>query len=254
MYVQSRISRSAERRAQRRARHRAQRKLRELSINNLTVLRTLKPSVRKRLAKERAPGLWILPKNTTSNIKQGGPYAHPSLLGLPAELRQKILLLSYDVNVMAVHALQSTERGECDRKNVTKTLRERITQLCQVSPVLRTDMQYVGRAWQQKIEDFESSDVKINKVKALMPLPQGLTYSPHRQSGVVVKDREKSLHKNRSAKCWYCNERHARTGTGCPKATQNPQGWLEDTRAISGWRSRKQTKNSFTGSKTVFND
>ena len=182
------------------------------------------------------------------NTKQGGPYAHASLLGLPAELRQTILLLSYDVNAMVVYTLQSTERGEGDSHNVATALRERITQLCQVSPVLRDDMQYVGRVWQQQIE---SSEVKIKEVKALIPLPQGLAHSPHGQSGVVMKGREKSLHKIRSAKCWYCNERHARTGTGCPRATENPQGWLEDTRAIGGWRS---TKDSFTGTKIVFSD
>ena len=250
MTAQSYSSKSDGRRAKRRAQRRA-RKLRvklekqKLFINNRPALRTLKPAVRKRLARERAPGLWILPP---MNTKQGGPYAHASLLGLPAELRQTILLLSYDVNAMVVHTLQSTERGEGDSHNVATALRERITQLCQVSPVLRDDMQYVGRVWQQQIE---SSEVKIKEVKALIPLPQGLAHSPHGQSGAVMKGREKSLHKIRSAKCWYCNERHARTGTGCPRATENPQGWLEDTRAIGGWRS---TKDSFTGTKIVFSD
>ena len=242
MTAQSHSLKSAGRRARK---LRVKLEKQRLSINNRPALRTLKPAVRKRLAKERAPGLWILPP---MNTKEGGPYAHASLLGLPAELRQTILLLSYDVNAMVVHTLQSTERGEGDSHNVATALRERITQLCQVSPVLRDDMQYVGRVWQQQIE---SSEVKIKEVKALIPLPQGLAHSPHGQSGAVMKGREKSLHKNRSAKCWYCNERHARTGAGCPRATENPQGWLEDTRAIGGWRS---TKDSFTGTKIVFSD
>ena len=255
MSLQSRSSRSAKRKAQRRAQRtlRAMLEEQKLSINNRPALRTLKPSVRKRLEKERAPRLWILPKNTTIHTKQGGSYAHASLLGLPTELRQTILLLSYDVNAMVVHTLQSTQRGECDRKNVTKALRGRITELSQVSHVLRIDMQYVGRAWQQQIEDLQSSDVQVRKAKALIPLPQGL-YLPHIRSGAVVKGREKYSHKKRSAKCWYCNERHARTVTGCPRATENPQGWLGDTRAIGGWRSRERTKNSFTGTRTMFSD
>jgi hypothetical protein len=250
--MRSRKPKSAKRRVQRRLQVELENQ--KLFINNRPVLRTLKPSARKRLVKECAPRLWILPENHIINTKQGGPYPHASLLGLPAELRQTILLLSHDINAMVVRTLHGIAREEREGGNVPKALREQITQLCQVSRVLRTDMQYVGMAWRQQTENLLSSNITISRAKALIPLPHGLTYVPHRRSGEAVKGGEKRSHKKRSAKCWYCNERHTRDGTGCPRATKNPRGWMEDTRAVGGWRGKKQTKDSFTGTKIVFSE
>lgn len=79
---------------------------RKLQISSGPILRSLKTAVRKALAKERASSLWILPADIDFHTMHQSHYAQASLLGLPAELRQKILLLSFDIRDIIPHSSQ----------------------------------------------------------------------------------------------------------------------------------------------------
>lgn len=66
-------------------------------ITNQHRQRTLRPPVHRRLARERAPQLWKRPWVSDPAWRSGRTYPPASLLGLPAELRQQILYLSWDM-------------------------------------------------------------------------------------------------------------------------------------------------------------
>lgn len=79
--------------------HNAQRRRRDLEklkfcIENHHEPRTLKRAARKELDRERAPKLWIYPFKDLGH-STGRMYPRASLLGLPTELRQQIVYMSY---------------------------------------------------------------------------------------------------------------------------------------------------------------
>lgn len=96
--------------------------------------RTLKRGARKALHKKNAPYLWISPW-TKDPFFRYEPRVYPaaSLLGLPAELRQKIVLLTSD---------------PADLKGCTwGDFTDWAGNLSCLSPVLRLDMLYVRQVW-----------------------------------------------------------------------------------------------------------
>jgi hypothetical protein len=60
--------------------------------------RKLRTSARKQIDRERAPGLWIFPWVMAPSGKFERAYPRTSLLGLLAELRQRILYESFNLN------------------------------------------------------------------------------------------------------------------------------------------------------------
>ena len=69
----------------------------EPHVSKQQLRRTLKPSVRRKLERERAPSLWQRPWVSDLDWRAGRVYEEVSLLGLPAELRQRSLYLSLSI-------------------------------------------------------------------------------------------------------------------------------------------------------------
>ena len=271
-YLDAITSKTAKRRHQRKLQKRRQALAEtKLSISSQLVLRTLKPSVRRQLAKERIPSLWILPDDINfRSTQREGPYPSASLLDSPAELRQYILVMSYDVRQMAQCRFELF--GEKPRKkpragklqaaserpltgleySITKRINSRAAELCLVSRVVSEDMRYVGKHWQHAIEAFMHEKIDVDTLRVpdftIRPDPH---YSGPRQRSVVIKGDDRSLKGRRPGKCWYCTERHVPGQLGCPKSIEDPQRWLRETRALGGWRSRTQMNDSFKVTKVV---
>lgn len=77
------------------------------SISIQPTLRTLKLAPRKRLVRQRAASLWILPREADYHFGETRQtYPRASLLSLPVELRQDILGMSYDSQPSATTDLE----------------------------------------------------------------------------------------------------------------------------------------------------
>lgn len=172
-YSTSINARAARNRRQREQRHRRQTLTNtKLSVPVQRDFRKLKPSTRRRLEKERARELWVLPGNIDLTTKVESTYPRAALLGLPAELRQMILLQSYDTRQMAEQVLIGTRVWKRLPRTLRKTLfhislykktflaqeqeivsklSNRFVELSQVSKILWKDMRYVGHQWQRQI-------------------------------------------------------------------------------------------------------
>lgn len=233
--------------------------------------------MRKQVEKERAPSLWILPQDARVAVKNASSFPRASLLGLPLEIRQKILLTSYDVGEMAKHEYKladtKSRRFSTYRKTFTEIfgrlerpltplgsaiidkVSDRITNLCCVSVAVRNDMRWVSKQWQSDIEAFLHKKIDENVLSfPEFVTTQGPLFTGRRQKSVVVKGDDRPLGGTRPGKCWYCTERHTPEQSGCPRANEDPEQWLRDTREVGGWRNKAQVKNSFQGTKVVFSD
>jgi hypothetical protein len=145
-------------------------------------LRTLKRSSRKQLERERAPGLWIFPRDS-ENLGGNGVHPPASLLRLPPELRQEIVYMSYNIDELEREVTllrpENQERakrlewfdsmsrmvpGKMGKAMLAKfdlrsregelvtLLSRRVGILCRVSPFLWRDMSYVTKRWQADLE------------------------------------------------------------------------------------------------------
>ncbi|KAF2134791.1 hypothetical protein P153DRAFT_362524 [Dothidotthia symphoricarpi CBS 119687] len=253
-------------------------------------LRTLKPSARKQLERDRAPGLWIYPWYLDPTRQpQARQYPHASLLGLPAELRQRVLYESFDVQDLRVDGRRWTE---ADRRDVTwagttKTMKlrrmdqgipkhleltrsegglvvvlgRRIAQMCRVAPLVRSDMLYVGKMWERDLKSYverELCDVQMHglSLPVVAAGSQWLvdveTEQRTRKKGTCVEIY--AGRKHRPPKCWYCTERHRGGDSVCPMARRDPERWGEMTKKVGGKRGGVRLCRVFKGRKIVFRD
>ncbi len=260
--------------SERRYRRKLQRRRRALAgskliISNQPILRTLKPSARKQLGKTRAPKLWILPTDinfrSTTCHKQ---YPRASILALPPELRQHILFISYDFRRVEGATLQLPRKKPSqkpsmaaqgnltdDEYHIISMVNHRITQLCKVSKVMSEDMQYVGGRWQHAVlasihERFRTSSLEFSAFN----IQSSSYYGGNQRRGLVIQGDNRSLTGRRPGKCWYCTERHMSGRAACPRATADPQAWLQETRAIGSWRCRKGPEGTLKATKVIFSD
>ncbi|KAH9869531.1 hypothetical protein IAQ61_006738 [Plenodomus lingam] len=111
------------------------RRARKRTVGNVRVAkqfpsRTLKPSARRQIHRERAPHLWICPGIEDPVNARDTSYPRASLLSLPLEIRQQILYLSLDVRDMeaAARAEQATgeEKKRWEASTVQKLRDERL--------------------------------------------------------------------------------------------------------------------------------
>ena len=244
------------------ARHRRKRDVRKrreelakqkLQISSGPILRSLKGAARKQLIKERAPTLWILPADINFRRSHCSDYPKASLLGLPAELRQNILLLSFDVRVIVSEEMYYQPRRYRDKprdfrakkmRTVSKKLsnnphqrtmdrlNDKVAELCQLHRIVSDDMRYIGRYWQRVIESITDKKIYVDALKfpdfaKPVPIPM---YESKRKRGRFVKGDDRPLKGKRSGKCWYCTERH--DTSGCTRANENPQKWFQDTKPV----------------------
>ncbi|KAF2823118.1 hypothetical protein CC86DRAFT_396585 [Ophiobolus disseminans] len=246
--------------------------------------RILKRSARKQLEKEHASQLWIFPwmglVHTGSSRERIYPQAH--LLGLPTELRQHILHLSYSMKEVE----SDTKTFEQERKTVRplkgghatqqKTMLEqlqlkpheahlvtilgrRIGSLSQVSPIFCDDMKYVSKLWQRDLERHLNHSLQL---RLDAPRIEGYDwlYAPNvaqpdsrQKEGHVIQAKSIGSGKRvRPPKCWYCTERHYNNDPVCPMARRDPKRWENMTKRVGGWREKPHVHPTFKGSRIVF--
>ncbi|KAF3034368.1 hypothetical protein E8E11_003335 [Didymella keratinophila] len=243
----------------------------KLQFSSEPILRSLKGAARKQLVKERAPTLWILAADIDFRRSHCSGHLKASLLGLPAELRQEIPPLSFEVEEMVSYQpSRSHEKPRCFRakkasvvsrkldrqQRIMDKLNSRVSELCQVDRIISGDLCIAGRHWQRAIESLSDRTIDL----AALEFPDfakpvfTVIYESKRKKSKVIKGDDRPLKSKRLGKCWYCTERHDRSG--CTRATEDPQKWLRDTKAVAGWRLRAHTKPSFQFQvkKIVFND
>lgn len=252
-------------------------------INVPVELRTLKRSTRKQIERERAPSLWIMPwiDYTHAGGHKGRVYPSNHLLGLPTEIRQNIIYHTYSMAEVEAdtrdiywdkqkpakngqksvsHRRNSGTRGPQLSKTMQKSLREtidvsknqsklvtilsrRIGALKCVSPLIQTEMEYVGKRWQEDLETHIQRKLKVQLHELAWLLQPDIESCVKPKQGQVVKAKKHVPGKRkRHMKCWYCTERHGRDDKTCPLARRNLKEWEKMTKKVSGWRGREQDK------------
>jgi hypothetical protein len=170
--------------------------------------RTLRAGPRKAIKKEAAKKYihpWI--RNNPAFRLQDRDVPTASLLGLPKEVRQKILGLSLEEDIPCPeggfigHSLymdggRSTRMGQlCGKIGV----------LCGVSPVLRCDMEFVAKLKKEELlAECEKREKEEMKDRGVARLDQNLPLDRKRK-GKVVKAK---VSKKRPQRCWKCEVRH----------------------------------------------
>jgi hypothetical protein len=143
-------------------------------------------------------------------------------------------------------------------------LSRKIGALCRVSPLVRSDVQYVSKRWQGDLEEYlqRRLDVSLDAPETNR-IPRGLEwlYAPLvtpavqiDKKGKVIKVREKEAGRRaRPTKCWLCTERHVDGDAVCPMARRDPEKWEEMTKKVGGRKSKKvRGRPTFNGRKVVF--
>jgi hypothetical protein len=184
------------------ASHRASRKRAQLRKSRVQIekpfgLRTLKRAARKQIERERAPSLWIFPADGKRNLARSRVYPPATLLGLPTELRQNILRMSYSIEDLQddVAAIGQEDKKKAKRLDWAKAvspilidkmgkamlakfglrsheceliiaLGRMISLLSCVSPLIHQDMYYVGKRWHIDLEKYLDHDhLRIHEPK-----------------------------------------------------------------------------------------
>ncbi|KAF2648777.1 hypothetical protein K491DRAFT_698657 [Lophiostoma macrostomum CBS 122681] len=125
-------------------------------------------------------------------------YPEASLAGLPAELRQQILIEAIDEDLLVRRSLWKIKKW--------------IGDLSSVSPLIRIDMAYVGRQWRKEA------------MRSAFPLvPDGPGVYRGRKKKIELQSR-------RPHRCWYCDERHYLEFPKCPTARNSPALWKRITK------------------------
>jgi hypothetical protein len=258
----------------------------EVHISSHYERRTLTGAARKQIEKERAPQLWIFPWMDQTHVggDRGRRYPQASLLGLPTELRQHVLHLSYSMNDLVLDTevlrdarIQATKRtGDLRKRGSTApatsmteamldrfhlqphegdlvtVLRRKIGELSRVSPLIRDDMQYVGKRWQTDLElHLDKPKLRVvSEGHAWLHATNATQPYPKKKKGAVVQGKKSGpCKKVRPPKCWDCTERHAIGDQVCPMARRDPEKWQKMTRKLGGRRGRSRVKPTFIGTK-----
>jgi hypothetical protein len=251
----------------------------KLYISSQVPTRTLKPSARKQLARERAPSLYIYPSDKKPFAYPGREYPQASLLGLPAELRQLILYKAFDMGELENMVKQqkklnrqltvpevraNKELKESQEKvlntNLTPTQRDfvtilgrRIRELRSLSPRSYQDMEYVKKLWQRRLENY----IKLQFSGDIGAPTFAFPVADDRMLGTkgrVEKGEYPSKLGRRLHRCWYCTERHLGCDPICPMEREDPERWHGLTKKVGGWRARMKPRTIFKGTRIVFGD
>jgi hypothetical protein len=236
--------------------------------------RKLRTSARKQIDRERAPGLWIFPWVMAPSGKFERAYPRTNLLGLPAELRQRILYESFNLNelgkggvrqwglrrglsVTAKAAKNKLRREQAKALNTTLTpleshfitmLGQRVIELRCVSQLIRLDMDHVRKVWQRELEEIlELRAPKHSLVGDERILTNDLTALNKGWKGAVIKAKKHGRFGKRPSKCWRCNERHEDGDPVCPMAREDPEQWHRLTTKVGGRRGGVRAKLNIPG-------
>jgi hypothetical protein len=210
------------------ASHRARRQRDQLRKSRIQIekpfgIRTLKRAARKQIERERAPSLWIFPGDCRRNF--GSSQMHPpaSLFGLPTELRQKILHMSYSIEdlkhdtavvrqedkknakrldwVKAMSPILLSKMGKAmvskfglrsQEGELVTQLGRRISILSRISPIIHQDMHYVAKKWHVDLENhIEHDHLRIHQPKPKV-IPDGYEWLFAPDVGPLAPPRKKS--------------------------------------------------------------
>lgn len=195
---------------------------------NLTIstknqnIRTLKRSAREELIRTKYSRMPI-PWRSDPTWKYPHTTFSPShSLGLPKELRQMMLLESLPV----FDVEKEKERLGCDsvektKKNIKKTMHNRVAELSCVCPTIRVDMLYVGGVYKSEIES------KNTQTEENQPPAQNRWRRKTLGRKVLGQEKERT---QRPQRCWYCSVRHNNWDPICPMERENPEKWERLTR------------------------
>jgi hypothetical protein len=250
------------------------------SINNTVECRTLRKSARLQIARDSAIRKWIYPWIMAPTGRLRHSYPEASLLGLPTEMRQRILYEAFDMRELRDMVEHTENKGEkaaaraqarahrvrqrreaflgvamsqFESDSITM-LHQRIADFCCVSHVLHTDMEYVGKLWKKDLEKSLkwqfSAPLKLHKAAIVEP-----AHIPKRRKGKTAKVKGPGKHARRPPKCWRCQERHYDRDPICPMARSEPERWKQLTKKIKEeWEDELQPCSLFIGTKIVFAD
>jgi hypothetical protein len=210
------------------ASHRARRQRAQLRKSHVQIekpfgIRTLKRAARKRIERERAPSLWIFPGDGRRNLAGIRAYPPATLLGLPTELRQNILRMSYSIedlqdDVAAIHQEDKKRAKRLDwakamspilidkmgKAMLTKfglrsqeckliiALGRKISLLSCISPFIHQEMHYVGKRWHIDLKKYlEHDHLRIHQPKPKV-IPAGFEWLFNPGVGPLALPKKKS--------------------------------------------------------------
>ncbi|KAF9736829.1 hypothetical protein PMIN03_007248 [Paraphaeosphaeria minitans] len=192
-------------------------KRKQLRIENEPMVRrTLRNPVRQALRKQTDANYihpWV--RENPAYRYQPRKYPSASLLGLPREVRQRIMCMLYPLPESGGQYAGYLEKSR--RYERRTALCSRIGELCCVSPVLYVDMQYVRTQWEEELRKEEQ--VRRNQLTK-----HGVVHRPAIVVGfttrqglakhhvINVKRGKKQSKRSRPPKCWYCEARHPQGG------------------------------------------
>ncbi len=160
--------------------------------------------------------MWVLHDDISfqsTEYKESYPTA--SLLGFSVELRQRLLVISYDLRRTEGASSQSLNREPRKKPHTairrdhtiydhctTSTVKDRIAELCKVCRVFSEDMQYVGKQWQHAVQASMHVKTITGPLEFPEPTIQGTgLYGGERQKGVVVQGDDRPFEGRGPRKC-----------------------------------------------------
>ncbi|EAT89543.2 hypothetical protein HBH56_016250 [Parastagonospora nodorum] len=255
--------------------------------------RTLKRAARKELERERAPQLWIYPFKDLGH-SAGRIYSRASLLGLPTELRQQILYMSYPmvelerdlsafiltrkrknqlkwastsepVRVIKMEQHLRIKFGLNDHEaDVVAVISRRIGALSLISPLIAREVKYVCAQWKGDLDKHLGHELHLCLDAPRFPIvPEGMewlltpsftTPPSKKKTGKVVQATKLNETKKRPMKCWHCTERHFGKDPVCPMARSDPEKWQKMTKKLGGRRGKVDVIPKLRPSHVAFND
>jgi uncharacterized OB-fold protein len=261
----------------------------------LPELRTLTRAARKQMKRERAPKLWIFPSNKFVSSEKEKAAAHPraSLLGLPKELRQRILVESCSVQDLKSEAFAFPWADKKQVKNLEAGSKlpldllgsklptllakvsanpqeeELLATLCKkagnfscISAVIRQDMPYVANQWLKSLDEHLDKERQTQAqaselYAAALPAAAGPVRRNQGGGQIMKHKKSKPYKKFRPMQCWDCGKRHHGIDPICPMARADPEKWKQMTKKVVGKRNKaatKYTESRAVNTKIVFDD
>lgn len=230
-------------------------------------MRSLKGAARRKLAKDRAPTLWILLADVDFRRSHCSDCPKANLRGLPAELRYDILLLSFSVQMLVLKETYYQSRRYRDKprdfRAKRKCVRYRssaqttLTSECCTgqtteSPSYASLIVSSATTCRTLVDSGKEPSSPLQTRSSIPTLSKTSSPSPSLSPRMRVseervrsfmKGEKRPLKGKRPAKCWYCTEQH--DTSRCTRAIEDPQKWFQDTKQVRGWRHRAQAKMPF---------
>lgn len=191
---------------------------------------------------------WISEPTFRLGSGLGLPCPAASLLGLPAELRQKVLSSVLDVRALVETTAKSMAAPK-QRDSCAEAVGSVVASLSCVSPLVRCDMTHVRKVWRRQLDAVlveagsrgaggpaqrrAVQDEDEDKTLAVSAgVGQWSKSEGRRKGGLVLEAKEVAQCQGRRQKCWRCGERHGAGDEVCAMARRQPERWMRLTKAV----------------------